>query len=245
MNDWLDIHAYVDNELDGDAKKRVEARLEQSAECKAEYEAITTLKVVVTSKCGSVECAEVWKKCQDRLVELEKTRRVETFVGKWSWAMCAAFFFMIFGAAMYNRANGGGLRASDVTRLSSSFIPISAPRSQDQNAKTQWVRQVLDTPSTVLPGQMLVTGAGQGTIDGHRAVRLNFVDDKGAMSLFVVQQSDRLDDVEQMDGHSSYYLARLNDAYCINWTDGNRAFLLVGRRSPQELAQIADMLSAR
>lgn len=245
MNDWLDIHAYVDNELDGDAKKRVEDRLEQSAECRAEYEAISTLKVVVTSKCGSVECTEVWKKCQGRLTEFDKTRRVETFVGKWSWAMCSAFFLMIFGAAMYNRANGGGLRASDVTRLSSSFIPISAPRSQDQNTKTQWVRQILDRPSTTLPERLIITSAAEGSIDGHHAARVNFVDERGTLSLFVVEQTDRLDDVEQMDGHSSYYLAKLNDAYCVNWTDGNRALLLVGKRTPEELSQIADRFFSR
>jgi hypothetical protein len=107
------------------------------------------------------------------------------------------------------------------------------------------LQNVLDHPLPFHPGPIRLMGGASGYMDGRKVVRMNLEDGEGPLMLFVVQQTDRLDDVEQMDGHSQYFTGHVNNTDCIAWTDHDQAFLLIGNRAPNDLAVVADRIYAR
>jgi len=67
---------------------------------------------------------------------------------------------------------GAGLNASDVAKAASTLAPISAPRSQNSDAKRQWLQQNLDRAMPVQPDMISVVGGAAGYLDdGLSALR--------------------------------------------------------------------------
>src|SRR5438045_8964116 len=108
--------------------------------------------------------------CCKRLDEIDRTKRVEGFVGRYAWAICSIFICLIFGAAWLNRMGGGGLNASDVAKAASTLAPISAPRSQNSDAKRQWLQQNLERAMPVQPDMISVVGGAAGYLEDGRKI---------------------------------------------------------------------------
>lgn len=244
MNEWLEIHALADDELDSRDRKRVQERIKGCEKSQAELLAIRHLKSLVADKCTGPECEDSWKSCVKRLQEIDRTKQVESFVGRYAWGICAVFFCFILGGAYLNRL--GGLKAGDVAKVSASLAPLSLPRSQDSDVTTQWLQTNLDKTMRVPLDSVKLVGAATGYLpDGRRIARADLQDGQGALDLYVVQQTDRLDDVEQMDGHSQYSAGKFENKPCVAWSDHGREFILVGQRPLDALCETADALSLR
>jgi hypothetical protein len=240
MSDWTSISAYADGELGEAERQEVEERLQSCEQSQRELLAVLTLKETVQTKCVAMECSETWAKCQGRIRELEKTRRVENFVGRYAWGLCSVFLVLILGAAMLTRTNGTGLRTGDL--MSSMLSPIPGPTSQAPEELRRWLGSVLEAP-VVQPDTVAVTGAATGFVEGRRAVRLHLADQRGEMVMFVISEVDRIDDVERLDSKRPYYVRRLNNVNCVAWTFEGNAFIMMGDRPFEELCQIAQIVA--
>jgi anti-sigma factor RsiW len=243
--DLLQIHALVDGELSDAERSQVQEGLKCCETSEAQWLAVRQLKISVQEKCAQPECQELWKTCQRRLTEIDQTKRVETFVGRHAWSICAVFFCIILGAAFSHRNAGSGLNAGDVARVSASLAPISAPHAQDPDAKRRWLQQNLDRDMPSKSNFVNVVGGAVGFLpDGRKIARADLEDSAGRLQLYVVQEADRWDGVEHIDGHSQYSGTRINEINCITWTGHGRAYVLVGDRPAPDLCDVADHLNA-
>jgi len=242
-SEWLDLHALVDDQLSPEQRARVQQGLKTSESAQIEFLAVRRIKTLVQEKCVQTHCEEVWRMCCKRLDEIDRTKRVEGFVGRYAWAICSIFICLIFGAAWLNRMGGGGLNASDVAKAASTLAPISAPRSQNPNVKRQWLQQNLDREMPVQPDMISVVGGAAGYLDdGRKICRADLQDREGVLRLDVIQAADHLDGGAQVDGHTHYSAARINDSNCITFSRNGNAYVLVGDRPVDALCQVADQL---
>ncbi len=82
MIDRNDLHALADNELSSEEQASLLRELESDANARVEYQNIVAMKTALKQSSTSPECGELWNRCQARLNELDKTKRVESFVGR-------------------------------------------------------------------------------------------------------------------------------------------------------------------
>jgi len=243
--EWLELHALVDNQLSPEDRARVQESLKSSESAHAEFIAISHTKTLVQEKCGQTSCEEVWRACCKRLDEIDRTKRVEGFVGRYAWAVCSLFICLIIGAAWFNRASGAGLNAGDVAKAASALVPLSAPRSQTTDAKKEWLQKYFDSKWPSQPDMISLVGGATGYLeDGRKITRVDLQDRQGMLRLYMVQSVDRMDGGAPVSAGSQYSAARVNDSNCIAWTGNNRAFVLVGDRPVDQLCLVADQLNS-
>lgn len=243
-SDWLEVHALVDDELGREDRERVQERIRACAASHAEWQAVRILRAVVKEKCVQPDCEQSWRSCCKRLDEIDRTKRVESFVGRYAWGICGIFLCVILGASWLNHANGGGLNAGDVARAESSLAPLSVPRSQTTDSKWHWLQNELDRTMPVSSSSINLLGAARGYLqDGRKIVRADLEDRDGRMKLYIIESANRVDGGSQIDGHTQYNGARINDVNCITWTGQGAAYVLAGERPVDALCSVADQIS--
>lgn len=241
MNDWLEVHALVDDELSNEERAKIQEKVKTCKKTEAEWRAVRELKSLVSARCVHPECDEVWAKCTKRLVEIDRTKNAESFVGKYAWGICGSFCLLILCAAGYTRMNGGNLRPGDLAGVDAGMVPLSAPRSQAPSDQLQWLQQNFDQSMHPKLGRVsVVRGATGHLADGRRVTEAILQDSSGELNLFVVERANRLDDVEHVDAR--YSGGTIGSKNCITWTDGENVYVLAGDRSLSDLCQRADSL---
>ena len=133
MKDILQLHALADNQLDPNEAAQVQAALQKDPELMAEYHAVLSIKDCLQSKVSSVTCDETWRTCVGRLNEIDRTRRVEGFVGRYAWALCGVFFLFIVYGGISNRGKVGtaSMETADLAHMMTNF-GASAPTERSQ-----------------------------------------------------------------------------------------------------------------
>lgn len=243
MSDFLDIHALADNQLEGDERRAAEERLRGCEHSQAEFQAVQDLRQTLQAKCAPIQCEETWKRCQRRLDEMARTRRVESFVGRYAWGMCSVFVVAIAMAASLNRLGGTSFSTGDVARASSTMIPFGAPRSQAPADQRKWLEGVMNGPMPAHPESVQVIGGASGVINGHRMVRINLADPTGPMAFFMMENVQRIADAEGIT-RRGFSISKVNGANGVGWNEGRRAFLLIGERPIDDLELVAEAIRA-
>lgn len=238
MSEYLDLHALADGQLDGEAKKAAEDRLRTCERSKAEYEAVTTLKQTLESKCESLTCDQTWSRCQRRLREIEKTRRVENFVGKYAWGLCGAFLLCIVVGGSLNRA-GAGIRTGDVARVSASMSPLPLGSSGERR---KILEDVMGGPMKIETDKVQVVGAAKGILNGHEVVKLELMDPSGPMAFFLFADAAQIVDGTQRGG---FCACVVNGTNGLGWSEGRTSFLLIGDRPLDDLQVVAQAIRGR
>ncbi len=241
MNDWLEVHALIDDELSGEERARVQEKVKTCKNTEAEFRAVRELKTLLNERCVYPECDEVWTKCSKRLVEIDRTKNAETFVGKYAWGICGSFCLLILFAAGYTRMNGGNLRPGDLAGVDAGMVPLAQPRSQAPSDQLQWLQDNLSETMHPKLGRVNVLRGATGHLpDGRRVTEAILQDTSGELNLFVIERANKLDDVEHVDAR--YSGGTIGSKNCITWTDGGNVYVLAGDRSVSDLCQRADSL---
>jgi hypothetical protein len=240
MSDYSQIHALADDELTAAERAEAEARLQVCEKSRAEYETVKALKGVLQSKCEPVKCDETWAKCQERLKEIDRTKRVERLVSRYAWAMCAFFVVAIFSAGMINRMMPKNVAPSEIARLSAGFAPMSTPQPNAAvEERRKWVDGIFGKPMPVRTDSLELVKATRGFVNGVDTVRLDFVDKTGPVALFIMP-SAAISDL-QVD-EEGYGQITVHEQSGIAWRDGEVTFFVLGNRSPELLRGAASQL---
>jgi anti-sigma factor RsiW len=242
MNERLDIHALADEQLSAEDRARLEQKLAECETSRRELEAVRALKNLVQTKCEPVTCQTTWARCQDRLREIDKTSRIEGFVGRFAWAFCSLFLVMIVGAGLMNRMNGRSLATSDVPQMASTLTPwLTQPASTDQQTQTIFVDNLAKgAPVKVRPrSEVLILRGARGVVDGRTMVRLDMQDANGIVSLIAVQEASVVG-AEPIPGSDRYQQGNVPGKNCITWQDGDYTVVLTSNRSVPDLIAFAD-----
>lgn len=241
--DFLKVHALVDGQLDEAESSEVKSHLAECETCHAEYLAVTGLKGLLAAKCEKVETKPSWAKCQKRLSEIDRTKKVESFVGRYSWAMCAILFLVIVSGAVTNRVFGrNSVHTGEVANMMSSMAPLSGIKPTSWFDSQKWLQQTFGyAPAQRQPEGLAVLGMAKGTVNGRRGALLKLADSKGILNLIVVE-AEGLEGGTKMDGRSKYSVGQINMVNSIAWTDGRVTFVLIGNRPFEALGDVADKI---
>lgn len=237
MIDKTEIHALADGELSPEDAARVEAQVNQCPESLAEYKSLVALKETSRRLADTVTCEETWRKCQGRLAEIDRTRRVESFVGRWAWGFCSVFLALILGAGLLNRANSNPLHSADVARMMSSLGPSSSQTPAAPEQMRNWLRGF--APGTIQLDRVRVVAAAEGVIDNRHVARLTLKDAQGYANLVIIPEVNEIADLQASDAPEGYCYGRVGEVPCVAWTESGYAFIVLADRSPQDLLGIA------
>ncbi|HMS54063.1 MAG TPA: hypothetical protein PKA27_01560 [Fimbriimonadaceae bacterium] len=233
MSDRLDIHAYADGEL---GTNEFESRLNDPT-VQAELDSIRAVKSAV-SKLESVNDKEAWQSCVSRLNEIDRAAKVNTFVGKYAWAICSVFFVFIFGAAILNRVQPNNrIGTGDLAYMASSLSPLAGSGGNTQ----RYLEQLGGTRPALNPEKLTVNGAAYAVINGRPVTRFDLMDAEGPLVLLVTR-ADELDGFEQKDPGECYRWSTVNGRRCLSWCEGGYAVALFGDRDANSLEGAAALI---
>lgn len=242
MNDYLDLHALADGEIDDAGRARISEKLRTNPTLNREYESICALKASVRNACGPVENQECWAAVRERLGEIDKVNRVQEFVGKYAWGICGAFLLFIVGGAMLNRNLAKNtLYTGDMPKLMSSLSPVPLLGNSDIG-QNDLGKMAEGAPLQQSLHDLNVRAAHKGFFEGRRAMSFELADLKGALTLIVVSDTDEIRAADDTTADREYRTCQVNRQNCITWVDRGFAFLLFGDRSDAELRSAADSI---
>ena len=247
MGDDLELHALADGELNPEDAARVEARIANCAKSMAEYKAILATRNATARLAETVSCEATWSSCRARLDEIDKTRRVEGFVGRYAWGIASVFLFLIVGAGMLNRGGSNPLSSSDVARVVSGLGPsLDASRAAPPEQMGRWLRDVVgEKPATIQFERMQIDAAIECDINGRRGAVMRLRDAAGYLQLIVVPNADRIDDMPETGAPGGCCRGYIGRVPCVSWCDQGFAFFLMSNRPHDALEAAVENVRVR
>ena len=245
MIDPSEIHALADGELSASEAEAVRAKIAGCPRSTAEYHTILAIKSTLQNRAGAYTCETTWAKSVRRLDEIDKTKRIEGFVGRYAWGLVGSFALVIAIGGYWTRTHRTGvISSSDVTHVSADMIHIPGMRTM-ANVK-QWLTQKFGfgDHSSFDDGKLVVTNAYEGSVNGFPAARLSLRDNEGPADLLIIRGAQAVDGVRPLqDGEFS--AGRVDGLNIVTWSRDGNALLLVSPRSVDEMVQIASNLRVR
>ena len=247
MSDNLELHALADGELSSEEAARVESRIANCAASMAEYKAILAMRDASAKLKETVSCDTTWSACRSRLDEIDKSRKVEGFIGRYAWGLAAMFLFLIFGAGQLNRDGGNPLSTSDVARVLSGMGPtLDSPRAAPPEQMGKWLRDVVgDRPSTIQFERLQISAAIECSINGRRGALMRLHDGEGVLELLVIPDADRIADAPDSASSGDVSPGYMGRVPCVSWCDQGFAFFLVAPRSHDALLATVENIRVR
>ncbi|MFQ3586159.1 MAG: hypothetical protein SNJ74_02380 [Fimbriimonadaceae bacterium] len=244
MNDWMELNALADGELSGEDKTRVEKKIRECEQTRADYELVVGLKgkLVSVSNPTSQECARVWSACRVRLEQIDQRTKVEKFVTRYAWGLCGAFLVAIVGAAYTNRIDGG-VRTGDVARVMAGLTPGQRATATYGEDLQKWLSCV--GPIEVDLGGAQVLQAREGQLGGRSVAILDIIGTEGRSTLVLIGGITRFDGMEPMVEDSRFLLGRVGSRNCLAWKANNIGLMLIGDGEASELARTAEKIRIR
>jgi len=229
MIDRTDLHAYVDGELTSTQEAEIRASVDSSPNSAKEIEAIRSLKSMLHDRTQSPEVAQSWKACIKRLDEVDKARRVETYVSRYAPALCGAFFLCIVIGGMINRRHDVGNRPSQNL---SRFVPGAV--SYD----SKWLRTLLERSHVSTPDRLELRSGAEGVIDGVPAKRFDVRDASGNLQILVISDHMGFDGMSSMPTDPKVKMGALGMTNCVARIDGDKTIVVIADRSYDDLAAV-------
>lgn len=245
MIDPSEIHALADGELSASEAEIVRAKLADCPRSTAEFHTILAIKSTLQARSGAYTCEQTWAKSVHRLDSIDKTKRIEGFVGRYAWGLVGSFALVIAIGGYWTRMHRTGvISPSDVTRVSAGMIHIPGMRTM-ANAK-QWLSQKFGfgEKSTFEDGKLVVTNAYEGSVNGLPAARLTLQDSEGTADLMIIRGAQAVDGVRPlMDNEFS--AGRVDGVNVVTWSRYGNALFLVSTRPVDEMVRLASNLRVR
>lgn len=231
------LHAYVDGELTADERAQVEAAVRTQPSLALQIDAIRRQKELL-GRLPEVDCADSWAACRARFTEIDKTKRIEGFVGRYAWAMCAFVLCTIFVGAMLRRANPNAVRTGQVAAAVSG---LSFPFPSADSKRALANSQVPEERNVATLGQIAIVGMAELESDGKlmRCVKLR--DAVGTFDFVIVYGAAKIE--AENTAEDGYLRGQANSQNCIAWwREGAAFFLMAPNRTHEELIAIAGMI---
>ncbi|RYG44917.1 hypothetical protein EON79_13835 [bacterium] len=244
MIEIVELHAYVDGELSKADAERVRSAVMADPRLAAEVRAIEAMRSAIARHARPCECEDAWKGCVGRLNELDRSRRVEGFFGRYAWGLCGAVFLAIVAGGVMNRG-ATPVQTQDLARAVAGFLP-SQGSSTATPAQRQWVDSLLRRADAALdPSRLFFGRAAWGEFDGHPVVRVPMKDVNGEMSLLVFDTNTSFGGLVPLDQEGQYSAGKIAKLNCVVWSTPQGSFVLMGDRSSQDLGEVAKRIAVR
>jgi hypothetical protein len=241
----LQLHAYVDGELD-EAEVRVwKARLESNSRLQAECAQLLAIKRRLRSIAEEARLREhtdeVFSECMRAVIRDDLARRTDQIVGKFRYALAAGVACLVVGAAVLNWNGTPGMRGAsfaDTLRASAS----GGTDVPSLEAAWGWLRRVLR--ADVAPPRLRLADLQPVRVEVLRSevdcARIVFQDRRGDRYVFWFVGGLVPYDGEPVKGAPGFTCASYGALNLICWTDGRFTYALAGPREPVDLAAMLE-----
>ncbi len=229
------LHALADNELPDEQRAQLMAQLNADPSAQAEYMQILSLKNALRSSASTPECDDLWKACRGRLDEIDKTKRVEAFVGKYAWGICGVFFVAIAFGGVFNRSANRAVPANDVAGYMAG-LSLSSPRTQSKAELAPALKQIVGEAFIDRPAEMMVTAIGSNPEQGKRTQFARLTDAFGSVSVIALLDVKEISGLWDYEPNTKYKCAKVNGANAMFWNREDGVIcMVIGQRSYDEL----------
>jgi hypothetical protein len=233
------LHALADNELTPEERTAALAEMQSDEAAQAEYHSILAMKDAVKSKLETPDADALWQKCRSRFDEIDKTKRVEAFVGRYAWGICGLFFVAILVGGVFNRSIPKSVQPNDVAGYVASMSPVPVTRGESQAALEPELKQVVGEAFRKRPAQMFITGRGHNNIPGERTSFVRLTDDFGNVAVMALYDVRKVENLWDYDADTNFKCAKFDDANALFWNrDDGVICMVIGQRSYNELYEI-------
>lgn len=235
----LDLHAYADNQLTAEERNRVKSEIEANPAAKAELAAIVSLKGMVAERCEVQTCEVTWKRCVGRLDEIDKARKVESFVGRYSWALCGLVALAIVGGGVFNRGSSA-VASGDVARYA-SLLQSSPASTSGLSPQTQAFREAIEAGLTRQQSEdrPTILSATEVVRDGRTMMMLRLADPQGSLTLMSLPGAKLGEGMEPIPG-TRFHAGMMGAVNCVAWETSGSLRVVAGNRPYAELVKVAD-----
>lgn len=243
MIDPNELHAFADGELDSQRADQIRRLLATSEPHRREYDSIVAMKQAIRTQVVVIESRECWQSCRVRITELDRTRRTERFVGRYSWAICGVFFAVIVAGGLQTRnSNNDSVSVSDMSRIATTLAAPQAPPAQDA-ARERWLDALLGAArQSVDPNRLSIDGYASGQLD-MRPVSVFYLHDlEGRVTLMVMPGNLDLEGSRPVQTDGRFKAGHLGGQNCVVWADGRNTWTLVADRGYEDLVRTASGL---
>ena len=240
MTDPMNLHALADGELASNEAHALRDALKTDSRASAEYDAILNLKDVVAKNALRHTDDEAWKGCLTRLDAIDKSKRVEGFVGRYAWALCGVMFaFILSGRYAMRNVQGDTANAADITRALGGGRPVTAldqAKAREYESLLKGVAGGLDRNAV----DLLAVEAG--AVRDMPAARFKMRDIGGDFTLTRVDGPLNLQDTVPVSSAPGMSAGVADGQNCLVWRTPGHTWLLSGGRSLSQLGELASRL---
>lgn len=241
----LQVHAYVDDELDSAEVSVWKARLESSnglqAHCAELLAMKSRLRALAEEARRSEAVDEVFSECMRAVRHDDTARRTDQFVGKFRYALAAGVACLVVGAAVFNWSGPPDVRGAsfaDTLRASAS----GGADVPSLEAAWGWLRRAFR--ADVAPPPLKLADLRPVRVEVLRSEiqcgRLLLEDRRGERYVFVFAEGVMPYDGEPIRGMPGFRCVRYGALNVICWTDGQYTYGLAGPREPADLAAMVE-----
>jgi hypothetical protein len=241
MRDPIELHALADGEIDGDARRQLEAEIASCSDSALELDAIRNVKRCLARLEAPAEASAVWEDCRDRLAEIDRSRRIDSFVGRYAWAVCAVFFLCIFAGGMVHRSADGPAGTADVARALAGMSSLSASATSPGAAEQhRWVDGLLDfARQSASPERLEVLGVAEGFLNGRDPMAcFSLRDARGDLALIVTRKPIEFDGEPSLRLREGYS-GQMQGLNFVAWRTEGHTLILLGERSLPDLEAVS------
>lgn len=238
MIDPLELHALADGELSPEREKEVLAQLANEPRSAEELQSIQAMKSMLQSNMEKPECDALWERCQSRLEEIDRSKRVESFIGRYAWGICGVFFLAIVVGGVMNRVSPKSVRANDVAGFVAGLTPIPVSPSQSQQDLEPMIKQAIGDAFKAKPARMHVVSISRNDIPGQRAGSVQLADDFGIVTIMAMPDVQKVEGVWEYEDDNRFRCSKVDGMNALFWNERGIICMVVGQRSYDELHTI-------
>ncbi len=230
----------ADGELSPQELAELQEELNSDPTASAEYQSILQMKAALQGMRSEAENTDsLWSECRDRFDEIDRTRRVESFVGKYAWGICGVFFLAIAMGGFFNRANIKPVKPADVPSYVAGITPVPVSKNQKQEVLDPVLKQVLGDSFENRPSKMQITAIGGNRIPGRRSTFVQLSDAFGDVAVVALHDLARIEGLYNYEADPSFKCTRFDGVNALFWTREDGVICMaLGQRSYDELYQI-------
>ena len=239
MTEPTQLHAYADNELTPQEANALRESLRHDPSASAEVDAVLNLKDFLAKNCARHENDEAWRSCVRRLDEIDKAKRVEGFVGRYAWALCAALFlFILSGRAAMRNVQGDSARTADLASFGRSVAPVT----EANRAQSRFYEEILGQVGRNLdPNAIEIGQPMRGMVHDLQAACIPMRDRKG--DLILLRIGGLLNIQDTVPASPSLSAGVVDGENCVVWHVDGETWVLRGMRSVESLGEVAARLA--
>ena len=234
------LHAYADGEASPAEANALRESLKSDPQAQAEVDSILNLKDFIAKNAIVHNDDEAWKGCLVRLDGIDKTRRVEGFVGRYAWAICGVLFlFIVSGRSAMRNVQGDNARTADLARI----IGSSRPTPQWKQEQAKMYEDLLGLVGHNLDPTAIEAGfPTYGLVRDMAAVRVPLRDRQGDFAVTRIAGTLNLQDTAPTTGNPEFSIGVANGENCLVWHSRGYTYVLSGTRSLNSLSEVAARL---